>query len=158
MKWDTRTGWRSWWRELEIISAIIMADKKIKYLNAQDMIEFNVMALSIIKAKKADKSEVLSYQKIREVVEGCENSKGDIYDKAAFLFKKIIKQHAFASGNRRTAFIITKHFLLLNGADFNIKDEPEYAKIMTGIRENYYSDAEIKKWLQNGQIREFKRR
>ncbi len=122
------------------------------------MIEFNVMALSLIKTKKADKNEVLSYQKIREVVEECENLEGDIYDKAAFLLKKMIKQHAFASGNRRTAFIVAKHFLVLNNANFNIKDEPEYARIMTGIRENYYSDGEIKQWIQNGQIREFKRR
>ena len=130
----------------------------IKYLTAQDMIELNVLALDLIKTKKADKSEVLSYQKIREVADGCEQLEGDIYDKAAHLLKKLIKQHAFASGNRRTAFIAAKHFLLLNNTEFNITDEPEYAKIMTGIRENYYSDDEIKQWIKNGQIKEFKRR
>ena len=40
----------------------------------------------------------------------------------------------------------------------NINDTAEFARIMTGIRENYYSDIEIKNWLTNGQIREFKRR
>ncbi|MBI4931288.1 MAG: type II toxin-antitoxin system death-on-curing family toxin [Bacteroidetes bacterium] len=131
---------------------------KIKYLSEQDIIELNVVALSLIKIKKADKSELLSYYKLKAIVEGCKKLKGDIYDKTAFLLKEIIKQHAFASGNRRTAFIAAKHFLTLNNAIFNIKDEPEYAKIMTGIRENYYSDEEIKNWIQNGQIREFKRR
>ena len=32
-----------------------------------------------------------------------------------------------------------------------------YAKVMTGIREGYYSDDEIVGWLKNGKIREFKR-
>jgi len=131
--------------------------KKIKYLSAQEMIEFNVLALSLIKTKKADKSDVLSYTKIREVVDGCIQMEGDIYDKAAYLLKKMIKQHAFASGNRRTAFVITKHFLIINNAEFNITDNPDYARIMTGIRDNYYTDIEIKNWIQHGQIREFKR-
>ena len=122
------------------------------------MIEFNLLALSLIKTKKADKSEVLSYAKIMEVVTGCEELEGDIYSKAAYLLKKMIKQHAFASGNRRTAFIITKHFLISNNKPFNITDNPDYAKIMTGIRENYYTDEEIKNWIQHGKIREFKRR
>lgn len=121
------------------------------------MIEFNMMALNLIKTKKADKGEVLSYAKIMEVVTGCEELEGDIYDKAAYLLKKMIKQHAFASGNRRTAFMITKHFLDSNGKEFKITDNPDYAKIMTGIRENYYTDEEIKNWIQNGKIREFKR-
>ena len=62
-------------------------NEKIKYLSVQEMIEFNVLALSLIKTKKADKSEVLSYAKIREVVDACEQMEGDIYDKAAYLLK-----------------------------------------------------------------------
>lgn len=135
-----------------------MSKQEITYLTAQEIIEFNILSLSLIKTKKADKSEVLSYLKIQEIISECEKAEGDIYDKAVNLLKNAIKKHAFASGNRRTAFIITKHFLLLNKAEFNIKDEPEYAKIMTGIRENYYSDDEIKNWIKDGQIREFKRR
>ncbi|MBI4646675.1 MAG: type II toxin-antitoxin system death-on-curing family toxin [Bacteroidia bacterium] len=135
-----------------------MNDKKdIIYLTSQEIIEFNILALNLIQTKKADKSEVLSYRKIQDIVTGCQQEKGDIYDKAVYLLKNTIKKHAFASGNRRTAFIITKHFLLLNEIVLNIKDEPEYAKIMTGIRENYYADNEIKNWIKYGQIREFKR-
>ncbi|NCO55066.1 MAG: hypothetical protein COS14_00855 [Bacteroidetes bacterium CG02_land_8_20_14_3_00_31_25] len=134
-----------------------MNEKKIIYLTSQEIIEFNILSLKLIQIKKADKSEVLSYKKIQEIINGCELMDGDIYDKAVYLIKESIKKHAFASGNRRTAFIITKHFLLLNKVEFNIKDEPEYAKIMTGIRENYYSDNEIKNWIKYGNIREFKR-
>ena len=134
-----------------------MTKEDIIYLTSQEMIEFNILSLNLIQTKKADKSEVLSYRKIQDIVTGCEQKDGDIYDKAVYLLKNTINKHPFASGNRRTAFIITKHFLLLNKVGFNIKDEPEYAKIMTGIRENYYADDEIKNWIKHGQIREFKR-
>lgn len=134
-----------------------MTKKDTIYLTSQEIIEFNILSLNLIQTKKADKGEVLSYQKIQDIITGCEQTKGDIYDKAVYLLKNTIKKHAFASGNRRTAFIITKHFLLLNETEFNIKDDPEYAKIMTGIRENYYIDDEIKNWIKYGQIREFKR-
>jgi len=117
----------------------------------------NILALDKIKTKKADKSEVLSYLKVQEIIRNCEETKGNIYAKAANLMKDTIKKHAFASGNRRTAFIITKYFLTTNNIDFNIPDTAEYAKIMTGIRENYYTDEEIKNWIQHGTIREFKR-
>ena len=134
-----------------------MKTKNIIYLTSQEIIEFNILSLNLIQTKKTDKSEVLSYKKIQDIVTGCEQIDGDIYDKAVYLLKNTIKKHSFASGNRRTAFIITKHFLLLNDTVFNIKDEPEYAKIMTGIRDNFYDDNEIKNWIKYGQIREFKR-
>ncbi len=35
----------------------------------------------------------------------------------------------------------------------NIKN----SKIMIGIRENYYSNNEIKNWIKNGKIRKFER-
>ena len=72
-------------------------------------------------------------------------------------FKGLIQGHAFASGNRRTAFIATKYFLVMNNRKLGVKDNPENAKVMLGIRENYYSDGEIKEWIKNGRIKKFKR-
>jgi len=131
--------------------------KSILYPTPERIMEYNLLALSLIKAKKADKSEVLSYKKLADAVEDCETNKGDIYDKAVFLLKRLIQGHPFASGNRRTAFIVAKDFLLSNGGKFTIHDNPEQARVMLGIRENYYTDAEIKGWIKNGEIREFKR-
>lgn len=31
------------------------------------------------------------------------------------------------------------------------------ARVMIGIRENYYADQELKEWLKHGNIREFRR-
>jgi prophage maintenance system killer protein len=80
-----------------------------------------------------------------------------VYDRALVLLKGLIQKHPFSSGNRRTAFIVTKDFILSNNERFKIKDDPKHARVMQGIREQYYSDEEIKEWIQHGKIREFKR-
>ena len=36
-----------------------------------------------------------------------------------------------------------------------IPDEPQCARVLLGVRENYYADEEIKEWIKNGKIREF---
>jgi death-on-curing protein len=130
---------------------------EIKYPSPARIIEYNLLALEIINVKKADNPKVLSMAKIRDVVEECENKEGDVYNKAAVLLKGLIQKHPFASGNRRTAFIATKDFVLRNHFRFGIDDNPGYARVMQGVREHYYSDEEIKEWIKNGKIREFKR-
>jgi len=129
----------------------------IRYLTQEKIEELNFLALTLIKAKKSDSAKILSKAKLNEIVENCKNTKGDIFDKATVLLVEIIKKHAFASGNRRTAFIAMKYFLKLNGGKTKILDNPKNAKPMQGIRENYYSHNEIKEWIKNGSIREFKR-
>ena len=132
-------------------------NKKAFYPTIEKVIEYNLMVLNLIKVKKADKPEVLSRQKISEVIEDCKKLKGDTYDKAVILLKGLIQKHPFASGNRRTAFIVAKEFVISNNETFKIKDDPQYARIMIGIRESYYQDKEIKQWIKDGKIKEFKR-
>ncbi len=95
--------------------------QKINYPNPEKIIEYNMLALNILKVKKADKPEVLSYARIKEVIEDCTEKKGDLYDKAVVLLKGIIQKHPFASGNRRTAFIVAKDFLLSNSENLRLK-------------------------------------
>ena len=130
---------------------------KIKFPSENKIIELNILILTLIKVKKADQAKVLSKVKILKILHNCEQEIGDIYDKAAVLMIGLVKEHPFASGNRRTAFIATKYFIKENNGKFNIKDNPEYAKVMLGIRENYYSHQEIKEWIKNGKIKAFKR-
>ncbi|MFT4249958.1 MAG: Fic family protein [Candidatus Woesearchaeota archaeon] len=80
-----------------------------------------------------------------------------MYAKAAVLLRELVCAHAFASGNRRTAFITVMNFVLQNKQTFNISDTPSNARVLTGIREKYYSDEEIRDWIQHGKIREFTR-
>ena len=65
--------------------------------------------------------------------------------------------HAFESGNKRTAFLTTKKFVIKNIGKFNIPDSTNNVKVMIGIREKYYSLDEIKEWIKNGKIKEFRR-
>lgn len=123
----------------------------------EKIIEFNLLALELIKVKKADQPKVLSKAKIMQVLEDCAQAEGDIYEKAAVLLKGLVQKHPFASGNRRTAFIATKYFLERNNATMAVEDNPLNAKVMLGIRESHYTDDEIKEWIKNGKIREFKR-
>lgn len=127
------------------------------YPTPEKIIEYNFLALELIKVKKADKPKVLSRSKILEVIKECEQKEGDIYDKAVILLRGLIQKHPFASGNRRTAFLVTEDFILDNNHKFIIRDDPQFAQALQGIREHYYSDEEIKEWLKHGKIREFKR-
>lgn len=125
----------------------------IKYPSAEKIIEYNILSLKFIRVKKADQPKVLSYLKIVNIIDKTKETKGDIYDKAVVLMKCLIQKHPFASGNRRTAFIVTKEFLSNNQKAFNIPDKPEQARAMQGIREDYYKDKEIKEWIKNGEIK-----
>ncbi|MAF37002.1 hypothetical protein CL622_07845 [archaeon] len=91
------------------------------------------------------------------IINDCQSNNEDVYDKAVILCQGLIRSHPFASGNRRTAFITTRDFLILNKTRFGVKSDPKQARVMLGIREGYYEDKEIKEWLKHGEIRTFKR-
>jgi len=129
----------------------------INYPTEDKIAEFNLLVINLIKVRKADKSEVLSYSKLINIIDRCKEKDGDIYDKAVTLLKGVVQEHPFASGNRRTAFVTTKYFLSINKKKLGIKDQEKQARVMQGIREDYYEDQEIKEWIKNGKIREFKR-
>jgi death-on-curing family protein len=131
--------------------------KETIYLTVERIIEYNILAIKIIQVKKSDKAEVLSRSRLMEIVKGCKEENGDIYDKAVFLLKGVVKKHPFASGNRRTALIAVKDFLLLNEETLGVKDDPDQARVLVGVRENFYKDEELKEWLKNGKIKKFER-
>ena len=72
------------------------------------------------------------------VVNQCKKVKGDIYNKAVCLIKELIQEHCFASGNGRMVFIATKEFTKSNSGRCRIEDGSKYARVMQGVRENYY--------------------
>jgi death-on-curing protein len=127
------------------------------YPSVDEIIEFNVLSLAIIRAKEADSHGVLSRAKIADAIDECRNARGDLYLKAAVLLRALVKKHAFASGNRRTAFIAAKSFAVSNRGAFKVSDDPEAAKVMRGVRENHYSDEEVRRWIKYGEIRAFSR-
>lgn len=48
-----------------------------------------------------------------------------LFDKAAALLESLIKNHCFHNGNKRTAYLVTKSFLMLNG--YHLRMERKYA-------------------------------
>ena len=78
--------------------------------------------------------------------EKVKNKQDNLYDKAALMLYELTRIHAFESGNKRTAFLTTKKFVLKNEGKFNIPDSTDNVKVMIGIRENYYTLDEIKEW------------
>ena len=114
--------------------------KEVIYPSEDLIIEYNALAVTIFEVKKADKSEVLTRATLSQAIDKCKVVNGDIYDKAAILLKELVKAHAFASGNRRTAFITTLDFVKRNKGKVKIKDDPTNAKVLTGIREGYYTN------------------
>jgi prophage maintenance system killer protein len=112
--------------------------------------------LKEIKVKKADRSALMpSGRKILEsLLKGVKDQEGDIFDKAVAFLRSITQRHPFESGNRRTALVVTAAFLEINNEKLNITHD---INILQGIREEYYTDDEIKKWLKGGGIRAFER-
>lgn len=48
-----------------------------------------------------------------------------LFDKASALLESLVKNHCFHNGNKRTAYLVTKSFLMINGK--HLKMEREYA-------------------------------
>lgn len=48
-----------------------------------------------------------------------------LFDKAAALLESLIKNHCFHNGNKRTAYLVTKSFLIING--YHLRMDRKYA-------------------------------
>ncbi len=127
----------------------------VKYLSEDETIAINKEVLQNVKVKKADKFDVLSRLKLSKVLESAKTKEGDVLDKAIVLLKGLAQEHPFASGNRRMAIVAAIKFLELNGLKANFEHNP---KTLQGIRENFYTEKEIREWLSGGEMREFKRK
>lgn len=54
-----------------------------------------------------------------------EDAYSTLFDKAAALLESLVKNHCFHNGNKRTAYLVTKSFLKLNG--YHLRMNREYA-------------------------------
>jgi len=127
---------------------------ELRYLTPNEIIEVNKRVLREIRVKKADSHRVASLVKIEEVLKNVQAGGGDVYRRAALLLIQLTKAHAFDSGNRRTAYAATKLFLEANGKALDIQVEP---RVLTGIREGFYSTNEVIEWLKGNGIKAFVR-
>jgi len=124
------------------------------YPSVGELIETNRRMLKEIRAKRADQHRVVSLPKLEQAIQKAKDEKGDVYRKAAVLLIELVRGHAFASGVRRTAYAATIAFLKTNGEFPRVTHDP---RILTGIRERFYTLDEVENWLRGNEVRPFAR-
>lgn len=87
---------------------------------------------------------------LREVLAEAEKVDG-VYRRAAFFLRKLITEHVFRDGNKRTAWIVTLGYLESNGIQPAEMGE-RVPHILRRIRR--YELDEVARWLESGDIEE----
>lgn len=59
----------------------------------------------------------------------------------------IARNHPFLDGNKRTAYVVCRTFLLLNGADLTAEKIERYQKFLS-LAEGNLSESELAEWLR----------
>jgi death on curing protein len=72
----------------------------------------------------------------------------DIADLAAGYGYGIVKNHPFVDGNKRTAYIVMRTFLKLNGYDIQANDEEKY-QIWIDLAIGKLSAIELAEWIRS---------
>ncbi|MCD1258547.1 type II toxin-antitoxin system death-on-curing family toxin [Paenibacillus athensensis] len=76
----------------------------------------------------------------------------NLFDKAAALLESLVKNHCFHNGNKRTAYLVTKSFLMLNG--YHVRMEREYAvEFVVDIATGVHSLETIAELLQSHSVK-----
>lgn len=88
----------------------------------------------------------------------------DLADLAATLAYGLARNHPFVDGNKRTAYVVYRTFLVLNDAEITASDEEKYLTIIA-LAEDKLSIEEFAGWLRSrlhvqpgGRIQEARRR
>jgi len=108
---------------------------EIIYPSVEEIQYNNTIAIEMFRRSKHDQAKTISVSYIQKAVDVTKAAAGDLYDKAALLLFELTRMHTFESENKRTAFLTTKKFPVMNGERFRIPDKERNVKIMIGIRE-----------------------
>jgi death on curing protein len=72
----------------------------------------------------------------------------DLADLAASLAHGLARNHAFVDGNKRTAYVSYRTFLMMNGVELVADDDARYVSILA-LAESKLSEQEFAAWLRN---------
>jgi len=72
----------------------------------------------------------------------------DLADLAATLAHGLVRNHPFIDGNKRTAYVVYRTFLVLNDAELSASDEEKYLTIIA-LAEGKLSIEEFSGWLRS---------
>lgn len=128
--------------------------KRLVYPQKESIVFINEI-INIMSNRKADQHRLLGSDIfIANAIEKTRNEKGDLYDKAAVLLHGLVTIHGFASGNKRTGFIVMTYFLNKNGGKIKIRSFNKAEHIIKNI--SRFKIQEIASWLRTGEINEEK--
>jgi prophage maintenance system killer protein len=131
-----------------------MAKRKFVYPSPDVVIYINKV-VNLMSTVKADSHKILMDEGfVKSKIEEAKKAGGDVYDKCALLLSGLTVVHGFASGNKRTAFIVSVYFLKKNGGKVRFRNFDDVERILKNIR--LYNVKEISKWLRTGEIDETK--
>ena len=77
--------------------------------------------------------------------------KPDIAALAAAYAFGIIKNHPFMDGNKRTAYVLCRTFLKLNGHDINATDVEKYQTFLA-VAEGALDESQLAQWIRSKQV------
>ncbi len=127
----------------------------MKIITAEQIINFNKRICS----EYGNEHVILNKSLVESAVgtaflemEGIGYVHGEIQEIAAALCFKIIKNHAFGDGNKRTAALSSVVFLNLNGWELSYaEDDPgtgtEFHKLIECVAESKATEKDLKKWF-----------
>ena len=72
----------------------------------------------------------------------------DIADLAAAYVHGLIKNHGFMDGNKRTAYVVSKSFLELNGC-YLTATSSDIFRVFTGVANNVVTQQQLATWFRN---------
>ncbi|MBU4266884.1 MAG: Fic family protein [Candidatus Altiarchaeales archaeon] len=120
-----------------------------------ESVKFVNRLVNLMSNMKADQHKLLmSDSFIATIIEKAREDTGDVYTKGAILLRDLIIAHGFESGNKRTAFVVTVHFINSNGGSMRAKNFNKAEKILRNIRR--YDLEDLSHWLRTGDINESK--
>lgn len=70
----------------------------------------------------------------------------DMFLLAAILLSRLIKNHPFYNGNKRTAYLAAQTFLYINGYDLAAPSD-EILNLCDGLARDDYTESEVASWL-----------
>jgi death-on-curing protein len=84
------------------------------------------------------------------------NPKPDVSALAASYAFGIARNHPFVDGNKRTAFVVCRTFLRLNGQDVDATESEKYLEFI-GLAEGTIGEEELAEWIRSRLIKLRKR-
>jgi death on curing protein len=73
--------------------------------------------------------------------------RSSLFELAAALCAGVVKDHAFNDGNKRTALLVTRAFLYLNGCELE-PSQPDEVATLVAVAEGSLSETGLAAWLR----------